>query len=669
MPIYHFHHYFLFLWLQVLHPPPDPPPTPPLLPPSPSPPNPSPPSPIPPPQPQPPLPPPPSPSPPLPPSPPPPIPSPPLPSPPSPSPPQPPPFPSPPSPFPPSPSPPMPSPPSPSPPPQPPPFPSPPSPFPPSPSPPVPFPPSPSPPPFILSPTSSPSPSPPHVQEPNSPQPLSSNPSISLFPPSRPSWLLPVHAAPIILPTGSGQRYLTSEGGSGIITIIIVSGEKGDIYQDPGATAIDYLGSNITGSILVSEPQDMSTISLDTPTSPTSPYMVYYYVMDANGDIAIQAERQVVVACPPGLSPCQYSISSTGAINPSSGAAYQCLEASFCLALQNISGLSDISTGGVLVALPGSSSTAASDGIVVTLVGPAHITVLAGQKYIACTSSDPLGATCDLGATAVDASASNVLTPMIVACQSSTTASPQLFSTSGLTPCGINTSQPGTYFITFSVLGSSAGSIISTSRASRSSTALATRTLTVQSAACGLGAAMSGKASLDGLIAALGNGDSCPGGISTSTITSTSTSSTALSTATSLLSTLALSYTASAKTPGITSSSTSSSGTASSGGYTLQLMSTSTLGTSVNVYQNSSYKACAWKQQPTAQVLCELGAVATGPGGVNVTSQVLACPPSECLPYGCMGYEFSRVGSLWCEHQCACRNCIQSLVHLGRPAW
>ena len=112
----------------------------------------------------------------------------------------------------------------------------------------------------------------------------------------------------------------------------------------------------------------------------------------------------------------------------------------------------------------------------------------------ACAPQDPLTAICDRGATATDLNSMIDLTWMVVACQSfsSSSRSPPLFSSQGLSNCQLDTSHAGTYSIIYSVLGS----------ASTGAESFATRTIVVQSAACGLGAAM-GSATQDSLIASM----------------------------------------------------------------------------------------------------------------------------------------------------------------------
>ena len=83
-------------------------------------------------------------------------------------------------------------------------------------------------------------------------------------------------------------------------------------------------------------------------------------------------------------------------------------------------------------------------------------------------------------------------------------------------------------------------------------------------------------------------------------------------------------------------------------GLSLTLTTTVSMSTSVNIKQFSAYRACTSGQQPTATLPCEPGATALGPNNQVLTSQVLACPPASCIPFGCPGYQFSRVGITPC---------------------
>ena len=83
--------------------------------------------------------------------------------------------------------------------------------------------------------------------------------------------------------------------------------------------------------------------------------------------------------------------------------------------------------------------------------------------------------------------------------------SPPMFSSSGLTPCRIDTSVAGSYSISFSILGSPPVS-------GSSGGSAVVRTLVVQSAACGLSAAISGSVSQDSLVSSLAGEDGMEAG-------------------------------------------------------------------------------------------------------------------------------------------------------------
>ena len=98
---------------------------------------------------------------------------------------------------------------------------------------------------------------------------------------------------------------MTAAGGSGLITALVV----GDTFTDLGASAIDYLGHDISSLVVVSWPiNQQGTINTSQPTADGSPYILHYDVTDATGGRALQAERQIVVGCPQGDQPCQSSV-------------------------------------------------------------------------------------------------------------------------------------------------------------------------------------------------------------------------------------------------------------------------------------------------------------------------------------------------------------------------
>ena len=65
-----------------------------------------------------------------------------------------------------------------------------------------------------------------------------------------------------------------------------VTVEKGDVYTDAGATALDYNNVNLTSDIVVENPVDMST---------PGTYTVTYNVKDSSNNSAVQVTRTVIV--------------------------------------------------------------------------------------------------------------------------------------------------------------------------------------------------------------------------------------------------------------------------------------------------------------------------------------------------------------------------------------
>jgi hypothetical protein len=91
----------------------------------------------------------------------------------------------------------------------------------------------------------------------------------------------------------------------------------------------------------------------------------------------------------------------------------------------------------------------------------------------------------------------------------------------------------------------------------------------------------------------------------------------------------------------------------------LELVTSATLGPVVTLRRGTSYAACSPGVVPSRDAPCELGAVAMDPDGgkggapLNLTDQVVVCPPDECLKQGCSSstlraYRFSVIGLKSC---------------------
>ena len=73
--------------------------------------------------------------------------------------------------------------------------------------------------------------------------------------------------------------------------------------------------------------------------------------------------------------------------------------------------------------------------------------------------------------------------------------------------------------------------------------------------------------------------------------------------------------------------------------------------TQVYVPRGAAYGRCS-QQDLATRLLCEPGVVARDVEDGDLTSRVLACPPTECLRFGCPGHEFVVKGaqlSAWCN--------------------
>ena len=81
--------------------------------------------------------------------------------------------------------------------------------------------------------------------------------------------------------------------------------------------------------------------------------------------------------------------------------------------------------------------------------------------------------------------------------------------------------------------------------------------------------------------------------------------------------------------------------------------------------------ACSSGQIPTAALPCELGATASSTTSGDLTANVLACPPSYCIPQGCSGELsaiYAMMGGLhisWTAQSCSMENPSSSCVQGG----
>jgi hypothetical protein len=91
----------------------------------------------------------------------------------------------------------------------------------------------------------------------------------------------------------------------------------------------------------------------------------------------------------------------------------------------------------------------------------------------------------------------------------------------------------------------------------------------------------------------------------------------------------------------------------------IELVTSAALGPVVTIRRGTSYTTCSPGAAPSRDDPCELGAVAVDPDGgegggpLNLTDQVVACPPVECLTQGCpsstlRAYRFSVIGLKSC---------------------
>ncbi|KAK3262154.1 hypothetical protein CYMTET_28973 [Cymbomonas tetramitiformis] len=220
----------------------------------------------------------------------------------------------------------------------------------------------------------------------------------------------------------------------------------------------------------------------------------------------------------------------------------------------------------------------------IKLQGQEMVEVSQGMVYAACPSPEGGGASvdlvCDPGAEAGD-ELDGDLTDRVLACSPDGTSN--LFASVGLAGCRLDTATPGSYTLWFS-LANSAGA-----------TAFAKRTVVV-AAECAAGE------------------ERC--------LDPTQCSSQGICLAE--METAALTEVANDDPPNINLRYTAAVPTAF-----------------VNVRQHQTYEACVEEEDQLSTVLCEPGAMASDAQDGELSSHVLACPPTSCLNKGCPGHEWT----------------------------
>lgn len=182
-------------------------------------------------------------------------------------------------------------------------------------------------------------------------------------------------APPVITLLGEPPAHQRAVSPSTGNAIVITSHTAGVPYEDPGATAHDFVDGDLTDALAANGLKAAMAAALSgTPTRASAPLLIRYTVSDAAGNAAVPAVRRVQLRCPDGSRLCE---DDGGA-----GEAY-CTGLGICLGAD----------------LQGSTATALSfEAAAVQLLGPAVVFVEQGQPYAKCPVPTPVDVICDKGA-------------------------------------------------------------------------------------------------------------------------------------------------------------------------------------------------------------------------------------------------------------------------------
>eukprot|EP00798_Chlamydomonas_sp_ICE-L_P013913 gene13913-19842_t len=233
---------------------------------------------------------------------------------------------------------------------------------------------------------------------------------------------------------GTGQRVVTNYvDAQGIRYTVNSLGQnliQGTKFINPGASAFDSLGTDLTPAIT-------TQLYINSPSSPSAPSIpsIPSSPSELNG-FGEAADFPTLLSLPPGSA----ATIVYRAVDSAGQNAY---------ALRVLT----ISCEQGLVACEDPPS---GDAPALTLIGPSSVVVHWDTEYLPCTASDAVSAICDRGARAQDALDGD-LTDYVQACAE--LASDEViagfgdisFLRIGLSLCGIDTTKPGSYPITFSV--------------------------------------------------------------------------------------------------------------------------------------------------------------------------------------------------------------------------
>ncbi|KAG2422885.1 hypothetical protein HXX76_015713 [Chlamydomonas incerta] len=399
-----------------------------------------------------------------------------------------------------------------------------------------------------------------------------------------------------------GVAFVTPSGVAGVQHTVYM----GSTFVDPGATALDEVPApsgkgaptvlDLTADVVTSirDPTGAAVASISTAaptgnaTGGAAPFTITYNVADGAGNRAAAAVRLVYVVCRPPEVEC-----------PDSDGGSDSFPDLAC-STNGVCGVGNTLGKGAADAASGSSSSSSSSagsGSNATrtanatseatprfelLGASAVITVPKGAVLEPCREGSSGSGVCEPGYRA-SLSASGDLNSQVVACKwgSPAGAAALPFRLAGLRYCGINTTRPDTYNITYHLEWPSLplGEVV------------LVRFIVVEPG-CDQGervCAGTRQCSVDGV---------CPG-----------------------------------ESVG---NGTAAAATRTNQAPSLELAVTPELGLSVSVPRGIAYKLCAAGQSPTAVLPCEPLGIATDQEDGNLSSQIALCPPSTSSASSCV---------------------------------
>lgn len=230
---------------------------------------------------------------------------------------------------------------------------------------------------------------------------------------------------PVIKLLGAAPMHrVVATGGAGMVMEARVT--AGEAYTDPGATAFDDIDVYLTDRVSA---RGAAAVDTTNPTPPDAPLRIVYAVADGAGNEAARAERRIIVGCPDGRPACE---GDTG--------WFCSVQAAAC------------------VGAPLPSPPRPAPVTTIQLVGPAVVTVAQFEPYGRCGATWLQELPCDRGVAAHDPVEGDV-SAFVDACVPGYS-----FALYGLTLCGIDTSVPEEYTVTFSIVDSASSQRVAVSR-------------------------------------------------------------------------------------------------------------------------------------------------------------------------------------------------------------